>query len=109
MDDNGGRTPTRKRVSQDDIAYWMGKVDGKLEELSRQMGNVLERMDDIEERERSAKKNGNGSNNGNGTAKADGNQVTFTWILEKAGLPLGLGFMYWFLFTVLPNILKGAP
>ncbi len=31
------------------------------------------------------------------------------WILDKAAIPLLLAALYWFLFTILPQLIKGLP
>lgn len=101
-------TPTEKppRITQSDIAYWMGQVDGKLATMQERLEALVKRLDGME-----TKQNEHISQSKNGHVPAapgkNGEKpITFTWLVDKLLMPISLGFLYWFLFTVLPEILK---
>lgn len=44
----GTMTPETKRITMTDIGYWMGQVDGKLENLDMKVGDIVECLDKID-------------------------------------------------------------
>ena len=110
-------TPTtpKPRITQADIAYWMGQVDGKLESMHEKMEGIIKRLDNIEEKQddhaNKAATNGHKGANAPQDAPAmsdnEKKNITFYWLIDKLAVPLGLAFLYWFLFQILPRIAGG--
>lgn len=92
------------------------RVDGtpKLRSISDKIDGRIERLESIHaacpiadlktevEKIKSAGKSASGQSRGSA-------YVTWQWILEKTILPVLITFVAWFLFTILPELVRGIP
>jgi hypothetical protein len=79
-------------MKEESVAYWRGKVDVKLETLSKQVGEMQSDMADMKKAVVALDKK-----LGNGTTF-----IEWRFIREKMGVPLVLAFITFLLFTILP-------
>lgn len=108
---------TTKKPTSNDIAYWMGRVDGRLEEIIGTMKTLTTRVEKVELRiEELDKKNyppapaDDKAKDAERAAKdVEKHAITWQWVVEKLAVPLSTAFLLWFLFTLLPELVKGLP
>jgi len=87
-------------------------INGEIETIKRHMTSIQELQKDCRQEQlqylrsiSQPEKN----KKGNGVLDreiAEGQNITYKWVLEKILLPVGVGFAAWFLLTVLPDLIK---
>lgn len=79
--------PKPKRITNSDIGYWMGKVDSRLEELTKDVGEIISHLNKIDTWQLEHNTKGKADNPGKQN-DIEERAVTWKWLVVTFIAPL---------------------